>query len=95
LATLQRFSKPFLEVIIALEWNKPKALRITGYFLHLLQQTAYTTSLDVTTIRAVIRRRFKQVHQPLYTIAYICDPGARKEREVELKYLMKEEIASY
>jgi hypothetical protein len=95
LDTLQLFLKPFLEVTIALESNKPKASRIYGYFRHLLKKTAYTTSLPRDQIYAIIGERWAQVQRPQFTVAYICDPAARGEREVDISEEQWLEVATW
>lgn len=80
---LQRFLKPFLEVTIALEATKPRASRIYAYFNYLLR-AAIPIGLPKNDILQLIARRWEQVRHPAFTVAYICDPAARDEREVDI-----------
>jgi hypothetical protein len=73
---LIEFLRLFLEVTIALETVRPKASRIFGYFQYLLQQTAFTISLLIKTIKELIGKRFASVYKPIMGVAYICDPLA-------------------
>ena len=92
---LIKFLQPFLEVTIALESTQPKASRIYAYFRYLVNSTVYTTALDVEQVHEVIGKRFAQVHKPVYIIAYICDPSARRDRQVEVTGGMKDEMANW
>ena len=95
LHALELFLEPFLKVTIALESNRSKASRIYAYFQYLLRHTAYTTALDFEQIRTIISKRFAQTHKSIYTIAYICDPSARKEQDVPISAGLKDEMADY
>jgi len=92
---LAGFLRPFLEVTLALEGVRPKASRIYAYFVWLSQITYLATSLDIASVKEIIGRRFKQVHRPIYTIAYICDPSARAERPVSITDKMLIEVQEY
>lgn len=92
---LARFLKPFLDVTIALEGVQPKASRIFAYFQFLAQTCHATTQLSRDEILTAIGRRFSQIHDPLFSIAYVCDPAAREERRVTLTNKMWLEIDVY
>jgi hypothetical protein len=95
LTTLESLLEPFLQVTVALELTRPKASRIYGYFVHLLRYSCLTTSLSGELLREIIQRRFDQVHRPVFTVAYICDPLARSEREVYIPSQMQDEVADW
>jgi hypothetical protein len=92
---LELFLRSFLQATIALETTKPKASQVYGYFQYLANRASFTTTLPRHDICAVISRRWAQVHRPIYTVAYICDPAARTERFVEISELRRVEMAQW
>jgi hypothetical protein len=94
LDSLLRFLKPFLEVTIALEATKPRGSRLYAYFKHLLA-AAIPTSLPRLEILTLISKRWLQVANPVFTVAYICDPAARDERPVLIPVGTKVKMANW
>ncbi|KAF2189394.1 hypothetical protein K469DRAFT_683785 [Zopfia rhizophila CBS 207.26] len=95
LSGLKKFLEPFLQVAIALESVRPQASRIFAYFRFLLWEIIYTTSLPSERIKEIIGKRFQDVYKPIMTIAYICDPLAREERQVPINQAMDDGMQNY
>ncbi len=77
---LQTLLKPFLQVTLALESNKPKLSRLYAYYTWLLNQSAsFSTSLlsfPTTDLIELIRKWWNQIYHLLLIIAYLADPAA-------------------
>ena len=95
LSSLERLLRPFLEVTLALESVRPKASRIFAYFKYLIQKVYTHTTSHYEDVLDIIGKRFKQIHHPIMTVAYICDPQAREERKVAITDTMDLEMQEY
>ncbi|KAF1975181.1 hypothetical protein BU23DRAFT_634235 [Bimuria novae-zelandiae CBS 107.79] len=64
-------------------------------FIYLLTSVTLHTTLPREDVQNTLRNRFQQVHHPLGTISYICDPLARRELPVAVTDKMQMEVGEY
>lgn len=67
-----------------LESKEPRAAYVYSYFRYLIRHVSRAVNLPTKELLTIISRRWKQVATPLFTIAYICHPKARKLHKHEV-----------
>ena len=99
---LQALLKPFLQVIIALELNKPKLSCLYAYYTWLLSQPVSLFSTPsallpspIPNVVELIRKRWNKIYHPLLTIAYLADPTAWHNRPVKVTEKQMEGVGAW
>jgi hypothetical protein len=78
--------EPYLKLTIAMESNQSKLSRLFAWFSWLIAETVSMRSVFITSeeARNLITARFLKIYNPLWLIAYLCDPITRYERSVNI-----------
>lgn len=78
--------EPYLKITIAMESNQSKLSRLFAWFSWLIGETSSMHSVFVSQEEAteMVTARFLKIYNPLWLIAYLCDPIARHERPVKV-----------
>jgi hypothetical protein len=78
--------EPYLKVTIAMESNQSKLSRLYAWFVWLLANTWTMKSCFLSRVQAekLISERFYKLYNPLWLIAYLCDPVVRQQRPVNI-----------
>jgi hypothetical protein len=78
--------EPYLKITIAMESNQSKLSRLFAWFSWLIRETSSMHSIFISQEEAtkMITARFLKIYNPLWLIAYLCDPIARHKRPVKV-----------
>lgn len=78
--------KPFVQVILELECNKPKLSRFYCYFQHLISQTSHTVPDETRAkVGSIVERRGNKMFTPELLVAAVLDVSIPAKQRIKLE----------